>query len=185
MKVIPSSEVPKLIQDGGSLDVGCLGFLEIGPNGDLNASKRNGLGIGVGGFMNVAGGAGKVIFVGTFTGGSTRETTPKFKVADGKLTILREGDMKKFINQVSQISFSAEVALDQGKKILYVTERAVFELVIEGLKLIEIAPGIELQRDILDQMEFEPILAEDIRVMPAGLFCEEWGGFEAIMNEAE
>lgn len=168
--------------DGGSLDVGCLGFLEVGPNGDLNASKRNGLGIGVGGFMNIAGGASKVVFMGTFTGGKTRESTPKFRVGDGKLIITREGDLKKFINQVAQVSFSGEVAMDLGKQILYVTERAVFELVREGLKLIEIAPGIDLEKDILNQMEFKPIISSDLKEMPAELFREEWGGLKDIMN---
>lgn len=95
---------------------------------------------------------------------------------------MREGDMKKFINQVAQVSFSGEVALDLGKKILYVTERAVFELVREGLKLIEIAPGIDLQKDILDQMEFAPIIADDLKEMPKELFQEEWGGLKDIMN---
>lgn len=90
--------------------------------------------------------------------------------------------MKKFINQVAQVSFSGEVALDLGKKILYVTERAVFELVREGLKLIEIAPGIDLQKDILDQMEFAPIIADDLKEMPKELFQEEWGGLKDIMN---
>ena len=169
--------------DGGSLDIGCLGFLEIGPNGDLNASRRNGLGIGVGGFMNVAGGASKVVFMGTFTGGTTRDTTPKFSFRDGKLVIEREGDAKKFINQVSQVSFSGEVALDLGKKILYVTERAVFELVSGGLKLIEIAPGVDLQKDILDQMEFTPMISEDLKEMPPELFREEWGGLKEIMEK--
>lgn len=169
--------------DGGSLDVGCLGFLEIGPNGDLNASKRNGLGIGVGGFMNIAGGASKVVFMGTFTGGKTRESTPKFSVGDGKLTIVKEGDLKKFINNVAQVSFSGEVALDEGKQIIYVTERAVFELCREGLKLIEIAPGIDLQKDILDQMEFAPIISENLKEMPKEIFMENWGGLKEIMEK--
>lgn len=167
--------------DGGSLDVGYLGFLQIAPNGDLNASKRDGLGIGVGGFMNVAGGASEVVFMGTFTGGKTRDSQPKLAIADGKLTIDREGDAKKFVGSVDQVSFSAKVALDLGKKILYVTERAVFELVQEGLKLIEIAPGVDLQKDVLDQMEFTPLIADDLKEMPAKLFQEDWGDLAEIM----
>ena len=83
----------------------------------------------------------------------------------------------------AQISFSGEVALDEHKEIYYVTERAVFKLVRAGLKLIEIAPGIDLQRDVLDQMEFRPIIAEDLHEMPAEIFNEEWGGLKKIMEE--
>ena len=133
--------------------------------------------------MNIAGGASKVVFMGTFTGGKTRESTPKFSVGDGKLTIVKEGDLKKFINNVAQVSFSGEVALDEGKQIIYVTERAVFELCREGLKLIEIAPGIDLQKDILDQMEFAPIISENLKEMPKELFMENWGGLKEIMEK--
>ena len=91
--------------------------------------------------------------------------------------------MKKFINNIAQVSFSGEVALDLGKKVMYITERAVFELCREGLKLIEIAPGVDLQKDILDQMEYKPIIAEDLKEMPSELFKEDWGGLHAIMDK--
>ena len=169
--------------DGGTLDVGCLGFLEVGPNGDLNSSNRGGLGIGVGGFMNIAGGASKVVFLGAFTAGLHKGEGPEYELGNGRLKIIKEGNCKKFIHKIAQISFSGEVALDEHKEIYYVTERAVFKLVRAGLKLIEIAPGIDLQRDVLDQMEFRPIIAEDLHEMPAEIFNEEWGGLKKIMEE--
>lgn len=164
--------------DGGSLDAGCLGFLEVGPNGDLNSSKKEGLGIGVGGFMNIAGGAKHVVFISSFTAGK-----PEYQLGNGELHIIRDGTKKKFIRQITQISFSAEVALDQGKDITYVTERAVFKLTPQGLMLTEIAPGIDLQRDILDQMEFTPLLSDEIKPMPAEIFFETWGGLKAHMTK--
>ncbi|WP_279202472.1 MULTISPECIES: acyl CoA:acetate/3-ketoacid CoA transferase [Intestinimonas] len=164
--------------DGGSLDAGCLGFLEVGPNGDLNSSKKEGLGIGVGGFMNIAGGAKHVVFISSFTAGK-----PEYQLGNGELHIIRDGTKKKFIRQIAQISFSAEVALDQGKDITYVTERVVFKLTPQGLMLTEIAPGIDLQRDILDQMEFTPLLSDEIKPMPAEIFFETWGGLKAHMTK--
>lgn len=161
--------------DGGSLDAGCLGFLEVGPNGDLNSSKKEGLGIGVGGFMNIAGGAKHVVFISSFTAGK-----PEYQLGNGELHIIRDGTKKKFIRQIAQISFSAEVALDQGKDITYVTERAVFKLTPQGLMLTEIAPGIDLQRDILDQMEFTPLLSDEIKPMPAEIFLRPGVGSRRI-----
>lgn len=164
--------------DGGSLDAGCLGFLEVGPNGDLNSSKKEGLGIGVGGFMNIAGGAKHVVFISSFTAGK-----PEYELGNGMLRIIRDGSKKKFIQNIAQISFSAEVALDQGKDITYVTERAVFKLTREGLLLTEIAPGVDLQKDILDQMEFAPIVAKNLKQMPSEIFQENWGGLRAYMTK--
>ena len=170
--------------DGGSLDAGCLGFLEVGPNGDLNSSKKGWLLVrykrlyGVGGFMNIAGGAKHVVFISSFTAGK-----PEYQLGNGELHIIRDGTKKKFIRQIAQISFSAEVALDQGKDITYVTERAVFKLTPQGLMLTEIAPGIDLQRDILDQMEFTPLLSDEIKPMPAEIFFETWGGLKAHMTK--
>lgn len=164
--------------DGGTLDAGCLGFLEVGPNGDLNSSSRGGLGVGVGGFMNIAGGAKHVVFISAFTAGKTQ-----YALENGRLAILREGAQKKFVNQLKQISFSGEVALDQGKDITYVTERCVFKLTRAGLELVEIAPGVDLQRDILDQMEFRPVISENLKSMPPEIFQEKWGGLKACMTK--
>lgn len=166
-----------MIYDGGILDKGYLGFLQVAPNGDVNSANRNGLAMGIGGFMNVAGGAKHVIFMGMMTAGGYKN-----EIGDGKLTITNEGAEKKFVNKVHQVCFSGEVALDLGKKVTYVTERCVFQLTREGLMLTEIAPGVDLQKDILDQMEFKPLIAEDLKLMPAELFCEKWGGLKAYLD---
>lgn len=170
------------LYDGGALDFGCLGFLQVAENGNLNASMRDGGGIGIGGFMNVAGGARKIIFAGVMTGGVTRGDLPTFKIGDGKLTIEREGNVKKFVNEIEQISFNGQVTLGQGKEVLYITERAVFRLTPQGMELIEIAPGVDLDKDILANMEYKPTISPDLKLMPAGIFNENWGGLKRIMD---
>lgn len=169
--------------DGGALDLGVLGVLQVGANGDVNVSKRNGETLGVGGFLNVAGGASKVVFAATFTGGLHKGEGPKFEIGDGHIKVVKEGNSKKFVNSIEQISFNGEASLDQGKTILYVTERCVFELTKDGLMLTEIAPGIDLQRDILDQMEFMPQISENVKMMPEGIFNETWQGLKELMDK--
>lgn len=169
------------LYDGGALDLGCLGFLQVAQNGNLNSSMRDGGGIGVGGFMNVAGGAKKVVFTAVMTGGVSRNDTPKFSFRDDRLFIEREGNVKKFVKEIEQISFNGQVTLSQGKRVLYITERAVFQLTAEGLELIEIAPGLDLEKDILSAMEYRPIISKDLKLMPAGIFSEKWGGLKEIL----
>jgi propionate CoA-transferase len=176
------SEDMMAIYDGGILDEGFLGFLQVGPNGNVNSSNRGGLGVGIGGFLNVAGGASKVVFIAAMTAG-TKGNGPQYEFGDGKIKIVREGNIKKFVNEVAQISFNGQETLKLGKEIYYVTERCVFKLEKEGLTLIEIAPGIDLQKDILDQMEFKPIIAPDLKEMPAGIFNEQWGGLKAYAEQ--
>ena len=108
---------------------------------------------GVGGFVNISQNARRLVFCGTLT-------TDGLEVAfeDGKLRIVREGRIAKFVRQVEQISFSGTMARDAGHDILFVTERAVFRLQPEGLELIEVAPGIDVERDVVDRMEFKPII---------------------------
>lgn len=171
------------LYDSGSLDLGCLGYLQVAPDGNLNASMRNGGGIGVGGFMNVASGAKKVVFTAVMTGGVAREDTPEFKIGGGRICIEKEGNVKKFVNEIEQISFNGQVTLSQGKQILYVTERAVFQLTKEGLEIIEIAPGIDLERDVFSVMEFRPLVSPSLKLMPAGIFHEHWGGLKQIFQE--
>lgn len=171
------------LYDGGALDLGVLGVLQVGPNGNVNVSKRYGEGMGVGGFLNVAGGASTVVFAATFTGGLKKGEGPQYEIGDGHIKVVREGNSKKFVNEIEQISFNGEASLDMGKRILYVTERCVFELTKEGLLLTEIAPGIDLQKDILDQMEFSPVISKDLTQMPADIFNESWGGLKKIMDQ--
>ena len=156
--------------------------MQVAQNGNLNASMRDGGGIGVGGFMNVAGGAKKVVFTAVMTGGLKRDDTPLFEIGDGKISIRREGNVKKFVREIEQISFNGQVTLSQGKEVLYITERAVFRLTEQGLELIEIAPGMDLERDVLAAMEFRPLISEELREMPAEIFSQTWGGLAAVMD---
>ena len=169
--------------DGGALDLGVLGVLQVGPNGNVNVSKRNGEGLGVGGFLNVAGGASKVVFAATFTGGLHKGEGPAYEISNGHIKVIKEGNSRKFVNEIEQISFNGEASLAQGKKIMYVTERCVFELTGEGLLLTEIAPGVDLQKDILEQMDFCPLISENLEQMPADIFNENWGGLKKIMDK--
>lgn len=172
------------IYDGGILDDGFLGFLQVGPDGNVNSSNRGGLGVGIGGFMNVAGGASKVIFIAAMTAG-TRGNQPVYEFGNGQLKIVKEGNIKKFVNQIAQISFNGKEALKQNKEVIYVTERCVFHLTDAGLELVEIAPGVDLQKDILDQMEFAPVISPDLKTMPAGIFNEGWGGLKAYAEQMD
>lgn len=154
--------------NGGGLDVAVLGLAECDQFGNVNVSKFGGRVAGCGGFIDISQNVKKMAFVGTFTAGGLKE-----KVADGKLEITQEGRSKKFIEEVEQISFSADYARENDQKVMYITERAVFTLGEKGLKLIEIAPGIDLEKDILAHMDFKPEIAEDLKVMDPALFSPE------------
>ena len=106
--------------------------------------------------------------MGTFTADGLEE-----EIADGALHIRKEGRQKKFLKHVRQITFSGQYAREHRREVLYITERAVFRLTEAGLLLTEIAPGVELQRDILDQMEFVPLVSEDLRLMDGRIFRKE------------
>lgn len=154
--------------DGGGLDVAVLGLAECDQYGNVNVSKFGGRVAGCGGFINITQNVGTCIFVGTFTARGLRQT-----IGDGKIVIDKEGSSIKFLEDVEQITFSAEYARENGQKIYYITERAVFTLGEKGLRLIEIAPGIDLEKDVLAYMEFKPEIAEDLKTMDAKLFTDE------------
>ena len=162
---------------GGGLDVAFLGLAETAPNGDLNVSKFGTRLAGSGGFVDITQNAKKVCYCGTFTAKVPDRTKPKFKIGDGKIEILQEGTKKKFVKEVEHITFSGVYANKVKQPVLYITERAVFELRPEGVTLVEIAPGIDLKTQILDQMEFEPKIAyqEDgtIKLMDSRIFRDE------------
>ena len=167
--------------DGTGLDFGAFGLSEVQEDGSINVSKLNGVTLGVGGFTNITAGARKACFIGTFTAKGLKE-----HIEDGKLVIDQEGKLKKFVKKCEQIAYDAPAAVKKGKPGLYITERCVFEACEEGLKLIEIAPGIDMQKDILDLMEFKPIIPEGgPKLMPAEIFQEAWGGLSAIMDAKE
>ncbi|KOA18240.1 acetate CoA-transferase YdiF [Clostridium homopropionicum DSM 5847] len=159
--------------DGGGLDVAYLGLAQCDAKGNINVSKFGPKIAGCGGFINITQNAKKVIYCGTFTAGGL-----DVKADNGKLVIVKEGKTKKFIPEVEQVTFSGDYAKEVGQPVLYITERAVFELRKEGLVLTEIAPGMDLQKDILDQMEFAPIVASDLKTMDERIFKDELMGLK-------
>jgi propionate CoA-transferase len=153
--------------DGGGLDMACLGMAECDAAGNVNVSRFGGRLTGAGGFINISQNARLVVFVGTFTGSGL-----KVAVENGKVRILQEGKHRKFVKQVEQITFNGQYAYDRAKPVYYVTERCVFRRVRGGLALIEIAPGIDVARDILPHMDFEPVIG-DHSVMDPRIFATE------------
>ena len=160
------------LYNGGNLSMAVEGLAECDAKGNINVGKFGTMMPGCGGFIDVTQLTPLVIFAGTFTAGGA-----KYQVADGKLTILQEGRSRKFRQHVQQVTFSADYAAESGQKVLYVTERAVMRLTKEGIVLEEIAPGVDLQKDILDQMDFAPIVSPDLKLMDARIFTAGRMGF--------
>jgi len=164
--------------DGGGLDIAFLGLAQADKQGNLNVSKFGPRLAGAGGFINISQKAKKVVFVGTFTAGNL-----EVAVDAGKLLILEDGKAKKFVEEVEHRTFSGPQAAKWGKSVLYVTERCVFRLTAAGLELTEIAPGIDLQKDILDKMDFTPIMHREPTLMDARIFIDEPMNIRAGMLE--
>lgn len=153
---------------GGGLDIAFLGLAETAPNGDLNVSKFGSRLAGAGGFIDITQNAKKVCYCGTFTAKGLEVTCE-----EGKLLIKKEGSKKKFVNEIEHITFSGKYACKVHQPVLYITERAVFTLTDNGLMLSEIAPGMDMEKDILAQMQFCPIISPDIKIMDERIFKEE------------
>nr|WP_255565596.1 acyl CoA:acetate/3-ketoacid CoA transferase [Gelria sp. Kuro-4] len=151
--------------DGGGLDITFLAFAQADQAGNVNVSRFGKRIVGVGGFVNISQNAKKVVFCGSFSTSGL-----EVAVEDERLRILKEGRIRKLVPAVEQISFSSSYALKRGQAVLYVTERAVFELCPGGLVLTEIAPGIDLETEVLAQMDLRPIISPHLRVMDARIF---------------
>ena len=150
--------------DGGGLDFAALGAAQVDPRGNVNVSKFGSRVAGVGGFVNISQNAKRLVFCGTLTSGGL-----EVAVENGRLRVIREGEHRKFLKDVEQISFSGELARASGQDVLFVTERAVFRLVSDGIELIEAAPGIDVDSQILAQMDFRPIV-RNLKPMPEHVF---------------
>ena len=150
---------------GGGLDIAFLGLAQTDMHGNVNVSKFGPKIAGCGGFIDITQTAKKVVYCGTFTAKGL-----KIECADGKLNIVNEGAIVKFVSDVEQITFSGGHAMKQNQPVLYITERAVFELTSGGMVLIEIAPGVDLSKDVLANMDFEPMISGNLKLMDSGLF---------------
>ena len=146
---------------GGGLDIAFLGFGEMDASGNVNVSRLGGTTVGPGGFIDIAQNARKVVFCGTFEAKGV-----VYAIDDQNITIERYGQVRKLVQAVDQITFSGQQALASGQQVLCVTERAVFELTEAGMCLRELAPGIDLRADVLERMDFAPIVPSEIPLMP-------------------
>ncbi|MCQ2405744.1 MAG: 3-oxoacid CoA-transferase [Oscillospiraceae bacterium] len=164
--------------DGGMLDMAFLGGAEFDEHGNVNVSKFAGRSIGAGGYIDISQNAKKLFLMGNFTAtNKAKGLKANIECADGGLNIISDGDVK-FVKNVEQITFSGEYARKLGQEVMYITERAVFRLTPDGLELIEIAPGVDLNRDVLDKMAFKPLISKDLKLMDARLFKPEVMGIK-------
>ncbi len=161
--------------DGSGLDMACLGFAECDGVGNINASRFAKRVPGCGGFINISQNSKKVVFVGTFTSGGL-----EIRIEGGRLVIVQEGRFPKFVETVAQVTYSGRVGVERDQDVLYVTERCVFRLAPEGLQLCEIAPGVDVERDILARLPFTPAIGR-LQAMDAAIFRPEPMGLRARM----
>lgn len=159
--------------DGGGIDLAYLGMAETDEKGNVNVSKMGSRIVGAGGFINISQNAKKQFFCGSFTAKGL-----KVEAKDGKLKILQEGTVKKFMKEVGHVTFSGERAQEVKQPVIYITERAVFELKADGMHLVEVAPGIDIEKDILAHMDFKPKMDTPPKLMDARIFTDKLMGLK-------
>lgn len=159
--------------EGGVIDAASLGFMQVDERGNVNPSLLPGRLPGPGGFPVISYGSPRMFFAGHFTAGKR-----DIRVKNGRLEIARDGDIRKFVRNVYKVVYNAPLGLEKGQEVIYITERAVFRLTRKGLVLEEYAPGTDVERDILEKMEFEPKISPKLREMDERLFREESMGLK-------
>src|SRR5262245_38518284 len=163
--------------DGGGLDLAFLSFVEVNREGSVNITRFGDKIVGVGGFINISQYAKHVIFSGTFTAGGL-----ELACVDGGLKIIKEGQHKKFVDRIECVSYSAPFAVKEGRTAIFITERAVLRVVGDALELVEIAPGVDLEKDVMRHMAFRPRIAADFKLMDKRLFSAALMNLRADMN---
>ena len=153
--------------DGGGLDIAFVSFAEVDVDGNVNVTRFGNRNDGAGGFIDITQNAGRIIFSGTLTGGGL-----SILLKNGEVKIAKEGSILKFVPKVKQISFSAKRAIDEKIDVLFVTERAVFQMTSSGIEILEIAPGIDIEKDVLSYIPFPVIVSPTLRIMDNRIFCE-------------
>lgn len=164
--------------NGAGVDVTFMGFGELDGEGNVNATKMGVRCTGCGGFIDITQNAKKVVFCGTFTASGC-----EFEFSDHRLTIVKEGKIRKMVSEVAQYSFNGKLSRAGNQQVYIVTERAVFKLVREGVMLIEIAPGIDLQTQVLDLMDFKPIISGGLKIVGANLFNDGPAGIKELIKK--
>jgi acyl CoA:acetate/3-ketoacid CoA transferase len=165
--ILQSADQFTLLQ-GGGVDAACLSFMEVDQKGNVNVSllpSRPHISAGVGGFADITSAAPRIVFSGYFNAGRR-----VIEVGDGRLEIIEDGTIPKFVRNVAQVTFSGRRAIETGQEVLFVTERCVLELRPEGLTVTEVAPGVDLQRHVLDICPIELCVADDVTMMDPRLF---------------
>jgi acyl CoA:acetate/3-ketoacid CoA transferase len=174
-EAIVASPTNFLYFQGGGFDASLLSFLQIDRSGSVNVSRlsaRPHVTAGAGGFVDISARAKRIVFSGFFSAAA------KLGVEAGELVIQREGKVKKLVNEVEHVSFSGRRAIEQGQHITYVTERCVMVLAKDGVTVTEIAPGVDLERDVLAQSEFPLLVPQRLKLMDAALFQPERIGLQ-------